>query len=135
MLRIGEVDQTDRTVDCRLEIAHAAQPAHHANELAALHEAIDRFVLGHHADAPVQWRVVAHRLAERRDVPVEARASPVIMRSSVVLPAPFGPSRPVMPGAMSNVTSLTATTLPNQRDTLVARGSRVRHAVHGDSRR
>jgi len=39
------------------------------------------------------------------------------MRNSVVLPAPFGPSSPVMPGMMSNVTSLTATTLPNQRDT------------------
>jgi hypothetical protein len=39
------------------------------------------------------------------------------MRSSVVLPAPFGPNNPVMPGITSNVTSLTATTLPNQRDT------------------
>jgi hypothetical protein len=39
------------------------------------------------------------------------------MRSSVVFPAPLGPSSPVMPGMMSNVTSLTATTAPNQRDT------------------
>ena len=39
------------------------------------------------------------------------------MRSSVVLPAPLGPSSPVMPGMTSKVTSLTATTLPNQRET------------------
>ena len=39
------------------------------------------------------------------------------MCSSVDLPAPFGPSRPVTPGRASNVTSLTATTLPYQRDT------------------
>src|SRR5215203_5028808 len=43
------------------------------------------------------------------------------MRSSVVLPAPLGPRRPVMPGMMSNDTSLTATTLPNQRETSLTR--------------
>ena len=36
----------------------------------------------------------------------------------VDLPAPFGPSRPVTPGSMDMVMSLTATTLPYQRDTL-----------------
>ena len=36
---------------------------------------------------------------------------------SVDLPAPFGPSSPVMPGPITIVTSLTATTLPNQRET------------------
>ena len=39
------------------------------------------------------------------------------MRSSVVLPAPFGPSRAVIPGKMLNETSLMATTLPNHRET------------------
>ncbi len=46
-------------------------------------------------------------------VPSETAASPVIIRSSVVFPAPFGPRRPVTPGVMSKVTSLTATTSPN----------------------
>ena len=36
----------------------------------------------------------------------------------VDLPAPFGPSNPVIPGPIVIDTSLTATTLPNQRDTL-----------------
>ena len=35
----------------------------------------------------------------------------------VVLPAPFGPSRPVIPGPRAKVMSLTATTLPYQRET------------------
>ena len=38
------------------------------------------------------------------------------MCRSVDLPAPFGPSRPVMPGRRMNEMSLTATTLPYQRD-------------------
>ncbi len=36
---------------------------------------------------------------------------------SVDLPAPLGPSSPVTPGPSRIVTSLTATTLPNQRET------------------
>ncbi len=39
------------------------------------------------------------------------------MWSSVDLPAPFGPSRPVTPGPRANEMSLTATTLPYQRET------------------
>ena len=35
----------------------------------------------------------------------------------VVFPAPFGPSSPVTPAPRANVMSLTATTLPYQRDT------------------
>jgi hypothetical protein len=50
-------------------------------------------------------------------VPLEVPARPVIIRSRVVFPAPFGPRRPVMPGWTPKVMSLTATTLPNQRDT------------------
>src|SRR3954452_18396264 len=40
------------------------------------------------------------------------------MCRTVVLPAPFGPSRPVTPGFSVMVMSLTATTLPYQRETL-----------------
>ena len=39
------------------------------------------------------------------------------MWRSVDLPAPFGPSRPVTPGPSANEMSLTATTLPYQRET------------------
>ena len=35
----------------------------------------------------------------------------------MLFPAPFGPSNPVMPGPRANETSLTATTLPYQRET------------------
>ena len=48
----------------------------------------------------------------------EGRRKPDIIAISVVSPAPFGPSRPVTPGPTVMLTSLTATTLPNQRDTL-----------------
>ena len=51
-------------------------------------------------------------------VPREGDRKPEIRCSSVDLPAPFGPSRPVTPGPMVIVMSLTATTLPYQWVTL-----------------
>ena len=57
--------------------------------------------------------------------PRDGGRKPAIMCMIVDLPAPFGPSRPVTPGSMDMVTSLTATTLPYQRDTL--RSSIVGH--------
>src|SRR5579864_1813302 len=50
--------------------------------------------------------------------PRDGGRKPEIMCMMVDLPAPFGPRRPVTPGPMDIVTSLTATTLPYQRDTL-----------------
>jgi hypothetical protein len=50
-------------------------------------------------------------------VPRDGARNPAIMCSRVVLPAPFGPSRPVTPGPSVMLTSLTATTLPYQRET------------------
>ena len=50
--------------------------------------------------------------------PRDGGRKPAIMCMIVDLPAPFGPSRPVTPGSMDMVMSLTATTLPYQRDTL-----------------
>src|SRR3954462_5163277 len=49
--------------------------------------------------------------------PRDGERNPAIMCSTVVLPAPFGPSRPVTPGSKVMLMSLTATTLPYQRDT------------------
>ena len=48
-------------------------------------------------------------------------------RSSVVFPAPFGPSRPVTPGSNESVTSDNATFWPNHFDT--ARASTVMPAA------
>ena len=45
--------------------------------------------------------------------PASVAVSPHIMRNSVDLPAPFGPSNAVTPGPTPNVTSETATTSPN----------------------
>src|SRR5262249_28510063 len=50
--------------------------------------------------------------------PRDGARNPAIMCSMVDLPAPFGPSRPVTPRPMVIVMSLTATTLPYQRETL-----------------
>src|SRR3954447_9650401 len=50
-------------------------------------------------------------------VPRDGLRKPTIMCSTVVLPAPFGPSRPVTPGCRLMLMSLTATTLPYQRET------------------
>ena len=45
--------------------------------------------------------------------------SPVIARMSVVLPAPFGPSRPVTPGPNEQLSSDSATFWRNHTDTLL----------------
>ena len=50
-------------------------------------------------------------------MPVEGARNPDISAISVDLPAPFGPSRPVTPGPIVIVTSLTATTLRYHRET------------------
>src|SRR5215217_500048 len=52
-----------------------------------------------------------------RTSPREGASSPASILSTVVLPAPFGPSRPVMPAPTSKETSFTATTSPYQRET------------------
>src|SRR5688572_21917574 len=49
--------------------------------------------------------------------PEDGARKPAIIAIRVDLPAPFGPSRPVTPGRIVMVTSLTATTLPNHRET------------------
>src|SRR5262245_2075780 len=50
-------------------------------------------------------------------VPADGRSSPEIRCSRVDLPAPLGPRRPVTPAPSWIEMSLTATTLPYQRDT------------------
>ena len=80
--------------------------------------AVDRLAFGHEAHLAVDGRIEPGRLADRSVTsPCDGRSSPAIMWSSVDLPAPLGPSRPVTPGPSANETSLTATTLPYQRET------------------
>ena len=50
-------------------------------------------------------------------VPVLGPMRPVIARISVVLPAPFGPSRPVTPGPNEQLSSDSATFGPNHTET------------------
>ena len=67
------------------------------------------------------WRYISGRrqasAPSTRTRPADGARSPAMRWSSVDLPAPFGPSRPVTPGPRPNEMSLTATTLPYQRET------------------
>jgi hypothetical protein len=67
VLGIFHVDERDRLVCRRRQRAHSSQAPHHFDELAARHEAVDCVVLGHHTDAPVERRIVAHRFSEDGD--------------------------------------------------------------------
>ena len=67
MLRVREIHERDGLVDGALEVLHAAEAAHHPHEFTALHESVDGLVLRHHADAPVERRIVAHGLPEDGD--------------------------------------------------------------------
>ncbi len=49
-------------------------------------------------------------------VPLLGRSCPVISFMNVLLPAPFGPSRPVMPGGTLTVTSFRPMTCPYHFD-------------------
>src|ERR1700741_3313994 len=52
-----------------------------------------------------------------RTLPDEGFSRPASRCSSVDLPAPFGPRSPVIPAPIAKLMSLTATTLPYQRET------------------
>ena len=67
--------------------------------------------------------------------PRDGARNPAIMCSMVDLPAPFGPSRPVTPGPIVIVMSLTATTLPYQRETLRSSIVLTTHPPSGTWRR
>ena len=56
-------------------------------------------------------------------MPDDGARNPPIMWMSVDFPAPFGPSSPVTPGPTFIETSLTATTLPYQRETFSSTSS------------
>jgi hypothetical protein len=66
VLRVGEVDQGNRAVDCLTEVRHTAKATHHRHELPPRHEAVHRLVFRHHTDPPVERRVVANGLPKDR---------------------------------------------------------------------
>ncbi len=62
-------------------------------------------------------------------VPSDGLSSPASMCRIVDLPAPFGPSNPVTPAPRMNEMSLTATTLPYQRETAQELDGRARREL------
>ena len=102
----------------RARIGHALEPRAQLDELAPGEEVVHRLVLRHVADPAVEG--ARSRGWARRTLltcPWDGAVRPAIVRSSVVLPAPFGPSSAVTPGSTASDTSLTATTPPNHFDT------------------
>ena len=64
------------------------------------------------ADEAEQLLGAVGRQPEHRTLPRVGRSSPVIRFISVVLPEPFGPTRPVIPGSIARSTRLTPSTSP-----------------------
>ena len=117
---VGDVEHRDgpQRVLGRAPVGDAVQVGDVADELAGGEPGRHRFVLGHERHPAVD---VADRGAGRgprsRTVPWLTPTRPVIARISVVLPAPFGPSRPVTPGPNEQLSSDSATFGPNHTDT------------------
>ena len=107
------------SIACRVAapgLAELVQLRGGPDELLAGEEGVDRVAFGHQPETAVDLGILPGRLAGvHGKVPFDGARKPAIMCKMVDLPAPFGPSRPVTPGPMSIVMSLTATTLPYQR--------------------
>ena len=95
----------------------AGQSADQLEQLAALHPAVEPRVLVEVADAAAGRRAGRRGRRSRRPTPTPllARARPVRIRIVVVLPAPFGPSRPkTEPRGTSRSSESSARTDPNR---------------------
>ncbi len=128
VLRVGHLDLRDRPLGRRAGVGQPVQLGVGDDELAAGQVVEHRLPLGHQADACGRPASLRHSGSPSSvTVPVEGRGSPTSSRSAWILPAPFGPSRPVTPGPIVIDTSLTATTLRYHRETwsmlIVAHGS------------
>ena len=102
-------------------VGDAVQVGHVGAQLAGRQAAGDRFVLGHRGRAA--RTPSGCRRGDRPStttVPWLTGIRPVMARIRVVLPAPFGPSRPVTPAPKEQLSSDSATFWPNHTDTSVA---------------
>ena len=114
--RFVEPDLLEQVLDALLDLAaaHAEDAALEAQVLAAGERDVDAVLLLDDADPAPDARGVAADV-EVRDPrrPESARASVVRILTAVVLPAPFGPSRPkIVPSGTENVSPSSARTLP-----------------------
>ncbi len=108
-IRLGQ--PLDRCVDA--VVAQAAQPTVVADVLAGGQPDVQAAGIGQHAEPLAHGHRLDRRCRGRRRArgPRRARTSVAIIRSVVVLPAPFGPSRPVVsPSAAAKDTPRTAST-------------------------
>ena len=115
---VGEADQVERGVDRLVErgARQAVERAEEAEVRARGQLVVEREILRHEADpALLRIGVAAQpRAVDEHVAVVRRRRSPAIIETVVVLPAPFGPSRPTScPRSTVNETSSTATSLPN----------------------
>ena len=102
----------------RGRVGDALQVGVEERELATGQVAGHGLALGDEADLAVDLGASPNAAwPAMRTTPADGASRPAIRWRSVDLPAPLGPSRPVTPGPSANVMSLTATTLPYQRET------------------
>ena len=94
--------------------AHVVEPPDHLEVLEAGHVLVDRGVLARNADLPSQQRGIREDVdAVHPCVPLSGLRRVVRIRSAVVLPAPFGPSRPnTVPVSTVRSTPRRASTVP-----------------------
>ena len=104
----------------RVAVGDAVQLGDVAHELPGGEPGRHGLVLGHQRHrARARCGRGGGRGRRRARVPWLTPTSPVIARISVVLPAPFGPSRPVTPGPNEQLSSDSATFGPNHTDDVV----------------
>ena len=115
---VGEVDLLERPPGHVVGLIDAVRLRRDRHELEGAHVVEQRVLLRHerHPAADRRDRGADRRRAVR-PCPATASVSPHIIRNSVDLPAPFGPSSAVTPPLMAKLTSLTATTEPKNFDT------------------
>ena len=112
---VGEAEVGEQLVDPGVVVVDAEVAALDAQRLAHAEERIEDQLLRHDAEAAARRRVVAATTSwpSTATLPAVARARPARMLISVVLPAPFGPSRPKnSPSSMSKLTSSRARISP-----------------------
>ena len=116
-----EIEVVQDLVDPRAVVADAEIAGLDRERLAHGEERIEHELLRHDAERAARVAVVGDRRRDpaRAPLPLSARVSPASTEISVVLPAPFGPSRPKnSPSSTARLTPASACTRPKRRVTL-----------------